>query len=34
MKYITQNSMRRLEPLDKSCIGRRAWFVTWTLRFQ
>jgi hypothetical protein len=27
MKYTTQNSMRRLEPLDKSCIGRRAWLV-------
>lgn len=27
MKYTTQNSMRRLEPLDKSCTGRRAWFI-------
>ena len=27
MEYTTQNSMRRLEPLDKSCIGRRARFV-------
>jgi hypothetical protein len=26
MKHTTQISMRRLEPLDKSCIGRRAWF--------
>jgi hypothetical protein len=24
----SQNSMRRLEPLDKSCTGRRAWFVS------
>jgi hypothetical protein len=28
MKQKTQNSMRRLEPLDKSCDGRRAYFVT------
>jgi hypothetical protein len=27
MKNITQNSMRRLEQLDPSCIGRRARFV-------
>jgi len=27
MKYRTQNSMRRLERLEPSCIGRRAWFV-------
>jgi hypothetical protein len=27
MEYRTQNSMRRLEPLDKSCTGRRALFV-------
>jgi hypothetical protein len=27
MKNATYNSMRRLEPLDKSSIGRRAWFV-------
>lgn len=26
MKLKTQNSMRRLEGLDKSCISRRAWF--------
>ncbi len=27
MKYTTHNSMRRLEQLETSCIGRRAWFV-------
>ena len=27
MKHITQNSMRRLERLNPSCIGRRAGFV-------
>jgi hypothetical protein len=27
MKYITQNSMRRLERLNPSCIGRRARLV-------
>jgi hypothetical protein len=28
MKYTTQISMRRLEPLDESsCTGPRAWFV-------
>ena len=27
MKYTTQNSMRRLERLEPSCIGRRAWLV-------
>jgi len=26
MKHGTQNSMRRLERLNPSCIGRRAWF--------
>jgi len=26
MKYRTQNSMRRLERLNPSCIGRRARF--------
>jgi hypothetical protein len=34
MKYITQNSMRRLEPLNKSCLGRRARFITWAIHFQ
>jgi hypothetical protein len=28
MKYTTQNSMRRLERLEPSCTGRRAWFVS------
>ena len=27
MIKLTQISMRRLEPLDPSCTGRRAWFV-------
>jgi hypothetical protein len=37
MKYTTQkshNPMRRLELLDKSCLGRRARFITWTIYFQ
>jgi hypothetical protein len=34
MKNTTQNSMRRLEPLDKSCAGRRAYLVTWFVNFQ
>jgi hypothetical protein len=34
MKHTTQNSMRRLEPLDQSCIGRRAYLVTWVASFQ
>jgi hypothetical protein len=25
MKYTTQNSLRRLERLEVSCTGRRAW---------
>jgi hypothetical protein len=34
MKYTTQISMRRLEPLDKSCTGRRARLVFWIVNFQ
>jgi hypothetical protein len=29
MKHLTQISMRRLERLDSSCIGPRAWFVNY-----
>lgn len=30
----SHNPMRRLEPLDKSCTGRRAWYLTWAIHFQ
>jgi hypothetical protein len=29
MKNITQISMRRLKPLEPSCLGRRAWYVNY-----
>ena len=34
MEHTTQNTMRRLEPLDKSCTGRRAYLVNWVINFQ
>jgi hypothetical protein len=34
MKYTTQNSMRRLEPLSSGCTGPRAWFVIRSVHFQ
>jgi hypothetical protein len=34
MEFKTQNSMRRLEPLDRSRTGRRAYLVNWVINFQ
>lgn len=34
MKHITLNSMRRLERLNPSCIGRRARFVYLLINFR